>query len=252
MNTTFNRSSVFAATAAAVQSSMTNTLVRSIGLCQLVLNGDITEEETLQLVNLSEKPATDNKLAYEQYKYAGRLVRQAREVLDTEQGFKDQLLSVDINNSQALETFQVQQAIKGHYLTTAESFNRLVSSKLTEEAKAARAEKAKKLEGKKAQKQPKAPTATATAPMAQATVAAIQTHLTAEDELAAGMIADLIAADDIISQTLKAINKQAPTIQDIQRIAEAWAADRAALLAEMAELKAAKDRATAPRQRRAA
>lgn len=249
---TFNRSQVFAVTAAAVQSTMTNTLVRSIGLCQLVLNGDITEEETLQLVNLKEKPATDNKLAYEQFKYANRLVRQAREVLGTEQAFKDQLLSVDINNTAALESFQVAQAIKGHYLTTAESFNRLLVAKLTEESKAAKAEKAQKLEGEKAPKQPKTPTATATAPMAQATVAAIQTHLTAEDELAASMIADLIAADDIISQTLKAINKQAPTVQDIQRLAEAWAADRAALLAEMAELRAAKDRATTPRPRRAA
>lgn len=252
MNTTFNRSQVFAATAAAVQSTMANTLVRSIGLCQLVLNGDITEQEQLQLVNLTDKPTTDDKLAYEKFKYASRLIREAREVTGTSQAFKDCLMALDVTNTACLNRFQVEQAIQGHYLTTAESFNRLIVKHLTEETKAAKAEKAKTLSGKKAQKQPKAPTATATAPMAQATVAAIQKHLTAEDELAAGMSADLIKADDIISKTLKAINSQAPTIQDIQRLAEAWAADRAALLAEMAELKAAKDRATAPRQRRAA
>lgn len=248
---TFNRSQVFAATAAAVQSTMANTLVRSIGLCQLVLNGDITEQEQLQLVNLTDKPATDDKLAYEKFKYASRLIREAREVTGTSQAFKDCLMALDVTNTACLNRFQVEQAIQGHYLTTAESFNRLIVKHLTEETKAAKAEKAAKLQGIKGKKTAKPQlTATATAKTDQATVAAIQADTTKRD-VVGDMLGDLVQAEDMISQFLKS-HSDSTAAQALAEMAAAWRADRAKLLAQIDDLTEAKHRATAPRQRRAA
>lgn len=251
---TFNRSQVFAATAAAVQSTMANTLVRSIGLCQLVLNGDITEQEQLQLVNLTEKPATDDKLAYEKFKYAARLIREAREVTGTTQAFKDCLMALDVTNPACLNRFQVEQAIQGHYLTTAESFNRLIVKHLTEETKAAKAEKAAKVQGTKAAKATKTAkpqlTATATAKTDQATVAAIQ-HDTTKRDVVGDMLGDLVQADDMISQFLKS-HSHSTAAETLAAMAQAWRDDRAQLQAQIDQLTAEKHKATAPRQRRAA
>lgn len=248
---TFNRSTVFAATAAAVQSTMANTLVRSIGLCQLVLNGDITEQEQLQLVNLTDKPATDDKLAYEKFKYASRLIREAREVTGTNQAFKDCLMALDVTNPACLNRFQVEQAIQGHYLTTAESFNRLIVKHLTEETKAAKAEKAAKTQGTKAANAGKPQlTATATAKTDQATVAAIQ-HDTAKRDVVGDMLGDLVQADDMISQFLKS-HSHSTAAETLAAMAQAWRDDRAQLQAQIDQLTAEKHKATAPRPRRAA
>lgn len=241
--TTLNRVALLSTVAAAVQNGLKATMIQSIGLAQLALTGDITESDRLQLVGLSEVPAATDKVKYNLFKYSGKLVNAARQVLNIEQKVKDKILAVDLSDTDSIEAFQVVAALKGHYITTAAGFNGFISENFTAEAKEARA----KLEAEKANKKTEK-TATATATDTVSHEAGQQAAAkTDADNAAVSALADLIADGDVIGKALK-MAADMDKDQAALSIATAWKADRTELLAQLSELTAKYQALTAPRK----
>lgn len=241
--TTFNRDNVFSLVATAVQTGLKSTMIQSIGLAQLALTGDISEAQRLTLVGLSEVPPTSQNTEYNLYKYSGKLIKAAREALNTTEATKKLIMSVDLSDVESLELFQARCAMKKHYITTTAGFNAFISDNLTEEAKA---DKARLLQDK-APKKGKTPTATATATDTVSHAAGQQAAAMVDAENAiAGALADQIQHGDVIAAILKQVDGLSGE-QVAIKMAEAWRADREALNAQLSELQAKYIAATAPR-----
>lgn len=243
------RQIVLTKTAQSLATEFNSVIIRSVGLCQLVLTGDISDADRLTLASLTEIPASTDRVKYDQYTYVGKLIKKAQEVLHVNQDIKDKILAVDIEDTASLENFQIIVALKGHYITTGAGFDRFLADNLTEETKAARATiKA----GKKAEKAAKGQTATA---KGQDSVTAPAGEKAAENDavkdLAMAAIVDMIAAADVVGQAVKAAHNLTAE-QAVLSMAQAWQADRAELLAQIAELTAKYQKATAPKGRRQA
>lgn len=241
------RQLVLTKTAQSLATEFNSVIIRSVGLCQLVLTGDISESDRLTLASLTEIPASTDRVKYDQFQYVGKLIKKAQEVLHVNQDIKDKILAVDIESTESLEQFQILAALKGHYITTGAGFDRFLADNLTEETKAARATiKA----GKKAEKAAKGQTATASAPdTASAPALQKAAEIDGQNDLAVSAIADLIAQADKVGQAVKTAAQLAPE-QGLLVMAQAWQADRAELLAQIEELTQKYQKATAPKGKR--
>lgn len=253
---TFNRDTVFGLVAKSVQSGMKSTMVQSIGLAQLLLTGDISEDQRLALVGLKEVPTSTNRLEYDAYKYSGKLVAAAAEVRLVAKDIQELIMAVDVSNMTSIRQFQGTCAVHGDYITTTAGFNRFLAKHLTEEAKAAKAAKAEatKKPNKKAAKKA-APTVTATASNASpdsVTVPAASAAAEADsrDVQAHNALVEMMANSDIFAAAIKAASL---LTGDQARLAlvQAWKKDHAAQAAEIASLKAKLAKATAPRKTKA-
>lgn len=246
------RQIVLTKTAQSLATEFNSVIIRSVGLCQLVLTGDISDADRLTLASLTEIPASTDRVKYDQYTYVGKLIKKAQEVLHVNQDIKDKILAVDIEDTASLENFQIIAALKGHYITTGAGFDRFLADNLTEETKAARATiKA----GKKAEKAAKGQTATAKTSNAapdSVTVPAASAAAEADsrDVQAHNALVEMMANSDIFAAAIKAASL---LTGDQARLAlvQAWKKDHAKQQAEIASLKAKLAKATAPRKTKA-
>ena len=251
---TFNRDTVFSLVAKSVQAGMKSTMVQSIGLAQLLLTGDISEDQRLALVGLKEVPTSTNRLEYDAYKYSGKLVAAAAEVRLVAKDIQELIMAVDVSSITSIKQFQGTCAVHGDYITTTAGFNRFLAKHLTEEAKAAKAAaEATKKPNRKAAKATTTETAKATgAAPDSVTVQAASAAAEADsrDVQAHNALVEMMGNSDIFAAAIKAASL---LTGDQARLAlvQAWKKDHAAQAAEIATLKAKLAKATAPRKTKA-
>lgn len=242
MNTTytFDRANVLTVTAKAIGTESQAILTRSIGLAQLVLNGDVSDTEKLQLVGLKDFPKQDDKIGRERLKYANKMVREMAVVKLVSDEIKAELMALNPADAKALRKWQGEKVLDGAVILTGAAFLRYLSDRITSENKAQMTTTAPA-----STKRAKTKTATATAPTGAATVEAIQAQPDEKADQAVAALAEMMLANDIIGKALASTHGIDPNVA-LVNMANAWRKDREALLAEIQAQKVRIANLTAP------
>jgi hypothetical protein len=229
---------------AAMESQRSGALVVNLLLTQLQVGQPaLTTADCWTLVGGAGKPTKKNSLVYYRASSLQKTAKQVSEILqqpaatDWDQ-FNTLLNAVDFADEQlqaqpAYLALQGFIAMKGCHACNGSDIREFIATLRPASEQPA----AGKAQGTESQQ-----TATASAPdtvSAEAGTTAGNTE--AEIDLAASMLADLATADNIVGKTIASLIGLDPVVA-MQKLAEAWQADRARLLKEINTLEAAAEK----------